>query len=77
MVARRFNKPPKSSIKLPRTHDEWHALMLRALEQAAKVGDPRVKGLQAALSAGQSELHLRKLGIICLADIQREFKAKQ
>jgi uncharacterized protein involved in propanediol utilization len=73
-AARRLNKPPKSSVKVPKSHDEWHSLMIKALEKAMKVQDPRIKGMQAAASAGQAEAFLRKHHIICLADIQREFQ---
>ena len=76
MAAVRYNKAPKSNIKMPRTHDDWHALMLQALSRAAKMGDRRLSGMQAALASGQTEAHLRKLGIICPADILREFPEK-
>jgi len=77
MAGVRLNKPPKSSIKLPKTHDEWHSLMVKAMERASKTKDKRLNGMQAALTAGQTEAHLRKLGIICMADVLREFPDTQ
>lgn len=72
-MAIRLNKRPKSLITLPETHEDWHRLMLAALDVATKTSDPRLNGMRTALASGQTEQYLRKLGIICQADLQREF----
>ena len=73
MAAARFNRSPQTNIKPPKTHDDWHRLMVKAIERASKTKDKRLRGMQAAVAEGKTEAHLRKLGIICLADILREF----
>ena len=72
-MAVRLNKRPKSIVTHPQSHDDWHRLMVAALDAATKANDPRVSAMRLALAKGQTEQHLRKLGIICLADLQREF----
>lgn len=66
----------KPAIKLPVSHDDWHKLMLGALNAATAAQHPLENGLRAALANGQSEQYLRKHGIICPADIQRKFPVK-
>ena len=73
-MASRINKPRQSAVKLPQTHDDWHQLMMQALQLAEKVQDPRTNGLRAALAEGKSEAYLRKIGVICPADLKREFQ---
>jgi hypothetical protein len=66
----------KPKINLPGSHDDWRALLQRAIRQGEKSNDRRVAGLRNALVTGDVEVHLRKLGIICQADIDREFPDK-
>jgi hypothetical protein len=72
-TASRINKRPKQVIKLPKSHDDWHRLMLGALDAAAKSQDRRQNAMRVALASGKTEQYLRKIGVICQADIQREF----
>lgn len=72
----RINKRPKQLIKLPQTHDDWHKLMLATLDAAAKSQDKRQNAMRVALASGQTEQYLRKIGVICLADIKRKFPPK-
>ncbi len=47
--------------------------MLKAIDQAERANDRRLPGLRKALADGKAEKHLRMLGIICEADLFREF----
>ena len=67
---------PISPIHVANTEREWTALMREALQLAAQTKDPRLTTLQAAVSSGQAEACLRRLGIVCPADLKREFPVK-
>lgn len=68
---KQLNKPPPKRGTLSILG--WDQLMRRTLAAAEARGDKRQEGLRKALREGKSEKLLRKLGIICEADIQREF----
>lgn len=57
----------------PKNSKDWKDLIKNAIERAERTNDRRVAGLRRALVAGNVESHLRKLGIICPEDLQREF----
>lgn len=62
--------PPKRAASAP---SQWNQLMRKALTRAQEVGDSRVASLQQALREGTVEKTLRKMSIVCEADIAREF----
>lgn len=64
---------PKSTIRSAQSHDEWHKLIQSALHLAEKTKDPRANALREALAKNQAEQYLRRQGIICPADLLREF----
>ncbi len=64
---------PKTAIKTPQNHAEWHSFMLQVIERAARTEDRRLPGLRKALAEGKAEKHLRTLGIISTPDVLREF----
>ena len=71
MATRVFNLvPSKSPIQMP---TNWHTFMLKVIDKAERTTDRRLPGLRKALVEGQAEKHLRLMGIICEADISREF----
>lgn len=51
---------------------QWTQLLRKALTRAELIGDPRVVALQAAMT-GNAEQTLRRLSVICEADLDREF----
>ena len=59
--------------KHPGTLMGWRALLERTIERASECGDRRLTGLQKALETGKAEATLRAMGVICEADVQREF----
>lgn len=79
MTTRTLKPQAKSSTldRIPKTHHEWDNLMRKVLARATAQGDRRLQGLQGVISKGESAKFLRKLGIICEADIHREFPSKK
>ena len=75
-MAARMRPSPKPNVKVASSHEDWRTLMTQAIAQAEKVGDRRAGGMRLALSTGNFQAHLRKLGIICPQDILREFPDK-
>jgi hypothetical protein len=72
--SRVFNTGPQAPRQRhPQTAGGWTALIDRAIERAVEKGDRRLTGLQKAKADGRSEAHLRAMGIICEADLLREF----
>jgi enoyl-[acyl-carrier-protein] reductase (NADH) len=67
---------PKPEPKHPRDYYGWMALAQKAVEAADRLKDRRASGLRAAILSGMPEKTLRMLGIICEADISREFSKK-
>lgn len=66
------NQPPKGGIRTPATPGEWAGLLQATLARAQLVRPSWVPGLVAAQQKGQTEAHLRRLGIIHLGDVERE-----
>lgn len=62
--------PPKRGAAAP---SQWNQLMRKALARAQEIGDSRVGSLQQALREGTVEKTLRRMSIVCEADIAREF----
>jgi hypothetical protein len=62
--------PLKRAASAP---SQWNQLMRKALTRAQEVGDSRVGSLQQALREGTVEKTLRRMSIVCDADIAREF----
>jgi len=77
MAKRRLNKVVKPKRLAPRNVVEWNSLLKKALARAEVQKDRRTPGLRRALLQGKAETMLRKMGIICDGDIQREFSNKQ
>lgn len=75
-MATRLHEQKKPTLRLPANQYEWTQLIARALETAERSRDPRAAGLRKALDSGQGERHLRLMGIVCQADIDREFPQK-
>lgn len=72
---RLINPLPKKRGVL--TLPEWVRLAQRALQAAEKAGDTRrARILQGALREGNPSKTLKRLGIVCETDIQREFGPK-
>jgi len=63
-------------IKLPRSPREWDALARKAIARATLLDDRRLHGLKAAIVAGKTAEHLRKMSIVSEADVLREFPSK-
>jgi len=62
---------PKS--KAPKDMTEWAQLARAAIQAAQIAKDKREHSIRLAVQKGQVEMLLRKWGIICAADIIREF----
>jgi hypothetical protein len=59
------------------TPQQWDKLARRALQAAEIAKDTRrARTIQAAIKTGNPSRALKRLGIICEADIQREFGRK-
>lgn len=72
MANPRFNQP-RPQIRTPKTSSEWAQLMAAVIHRAEETGSRHLPGLRHAQAGGKAEALLRKLGIIHLADIDREF----
>lgn len=67
--------PPKKGSLNPQ---QWLALARKALQAAEIAKDVRrARIIQAAIQNGDPSRTLKRLGIICDADIQREFGQKK
>ncbi len=73
----RLAKPTQKTKITPILQHEWISLLKTALARAEQQGDPRVAGLRKGLELGQAERVLRRLGIACPADLQREFPERK
>jgi len=72
---RLLNPAPKKRGVM--TLQEWVRLGQKALQAATAAGNERMaKAIQAGLQEGNPSRTLKRLGIICEADIQREFGPK-
>lgn len=72
MATRLANPKPKTRLT-PTLPHEWINLLKAAIAQAETKNDPRLVGLRKGLETGQAERTLRRLGIVCSADLHREF----
>jgi len=59
--------------RLPKTPFEWDNLLRKVMDRAKAQGDRRHAGLQGVIRRGDSAKVLQRMGIICEADILREF----
>jgi len=75
-MATRLQEQKKPTIRLPANQYEWTQLISKVLASAERNRDPRAAGLRKAKDSGQAEKHLRLMGIVCQADIDREFPQK-
>jgi hypothetical protein len=77
MSSRTLNRkrPPKRVGAT--TKQEWRRLCQKAIKAAEVVKDRRLGGLKKALETGREMQSLRAMGIICEADIAREFSKPQ
>lgn len=73
MTARMFNPPAAQKVQAPKSHEEWTRLMRQVIERAEALQHRHLPGLRASLVQGAAERHLRTLGIISQADLDREF----
>jgi hypothetical protein len=64
---------PKAPKREPVSPLDWERLLRKAIERAQKTKDSRLVMLQTALSQKRGRNVLKKLGIICDADLTREF----
>lgn len=64
------NKPPRRDAGSP---SQWQQLLRKAIFAAERAKDPRLASLQQALKERTAERTLRRMSIICEADISREF----
>lgn len=73
----KMQKPRKLEPELPRRvatgPSQWNVLMRKTLARAQLIGDRRSTALQQALREGTVEKTLRRMSIVCEADILREF----
>jgi len=75
MASRKLqSQTPK--ISAPTSLREWNQLCDLAIEAAQLAEDPRVVQLRDSRATGQSEKILRKMGIIHIPDISREFPSR-
>lgn len=73
MSTRTRTTTAKVSPRSPKTPFEWDNLLRKVMERAKAQGDRRHAGLQGVIGKGESAKALRRMGIICEADILREF----
>ena len=52
---------------------DWTRLLVKAIAMAKKTKDRRLEGLLKAQETGTAAKYLKKLSIICEADLTREF----
>lgn len=71
----RIRKPAtgKADSRMPKTPFEWENLMRQVMARARDQRDRRHEGLKGVIERGEAAKVLRRMGIICEADIQREF----
>ena len=69
----------KKSVKpaAPKDHNEWIKLLRMTIERASKTKDRRLLGLRQAMTDGQAEQILRRMGILSIVDINREMPLPQ
>ena len=73
MPPRMANPPSPPTVPVPKNPVEWNRLMQTVIARAEELGHRHLPGLRASMAKGEAEKHLRSLGIIHPADIDREF----
>lgn len=73
MTARMFKPPAAPAVQAPKSPEEWTRLMRQVIERAETLQHRHLPGLRASLVQGNAEKHLRLLGIISQADLDRQF----
>lgn len=71
MTVRKYK--PLPSPRAATGVNQWYQLLRKAIARAQVTKDPRLAKLQDAMATSTPEKTLRKMSIICEADIQREF----
>ena len=71
-MATRLTKPIEKQ-KTPLGVQAWAQLLRDAIAKAEKAKDPRAIGMRKYLGTGQEERFLRRMGIVGIRDIAREF----
>lgn len=64
---------PPAAPRGAKTQTDWRKLMIKVINRAKLVNDQRLPKLLEAQSQGTSEACLRRMSVICDADILREF----
>lgn len=60
------------------TSQEWNRLLRKAIQMAEAGGSVRrLRMLKRALGQGKAREYLKRLSIVCEADLQREFGQKK
>lgn len=57
----------------PQGPQDWSQLMSTVIQRAQALQDPRLQGLQEAMTLGKAEQALRRMGILTEVDLLREF----
>lgn len=73
MPERLLKSPTTTKVSAPKSHVEWTKLMRQVISRAEALQHRQLPGLRNALVTGGAEAYLRKLGIISLTDLEREF----
>lgn len=69
-------EPAQASLA-PVGQNQWNQLLRKALGAAELAKDPRLATLRQAMMSGTAEKTLRRMSLICEADLQREFPVSQ
>ena len=78
MPTRILGKPKTTPRRpLPQRREDWNKLLKAALQRAEANQDRRSEGIKRAMIDNKAEAHLRRLGIVCDADLTREFPKKK
>ncbi len=64
--------PGQTVSRVPQTSQAWGVLMNAVIRRLTQLGRPTA-AMQDAYANGRSEQTLRRMGIICQTDIDREF----
>lgn len=77
MRTRMLNSPKGDPKRGAMSPAGWEILMRKVIQRAEAQKDRRLEGLRRACQEARSESFLRKMGIICDADIDREFPVRE
>ena len=67
-----YEKPAPVRSRAPNSIEGWNVLLREAITRAERQKDRRLEGFKRAMIEGKAEPILRRLGIICPADLDRE-----